>query len=174
MSGAEMHHAPDGRPVAMIVRSDFDDFAGYPPTFETEAEREWLRTHYRVASPELERTTKAHLTPDELPLQMTLLNRPAGAFVKPHYHIDEGAPRSETRHQVMVCLSGRARIGIFAREGPHVADVDLAAGDVALLYEGHSIETLEDGTRLLEIKQGPMPANPFDDNVAIETKEGAA
>jgi hypothetical protein len=168
-----MHHAADGRPVAMVVRSDFDDFGSHPPTFETDAEREWLREHYRVASPELERSTKAHLTADELPLQMTVLNRPAGAFVKPHYHLNEQPPAIETRHQVMVCLTGRARIGIFAREGDHLADADLGPGDFALLYEGHSIETLEDGTRLLEVKQGPMPRNPFDDNVPIETKEGA-
>jgi hypothetical protein len=171
MSTAEFHRAADGRTLAMVIRADFDDFASFPPTFETAEEREWLERHYRVGSAELERTTKAHLTPDELPLQMTLLNRPSGALVKPHYHINEGAPQSETRHQVMVCLTGRARIGIFAKEGPHVADVELAAGDTILMYEGHSIETLEDGTRLLEIKQGPMPANPFDDNVAITTEE---
>ncbi|MEA2177898.1 MAG: hypothetical protein QOG77_1195, partial [Solirubrobacteraceae bacterium] len=139
--------------------------------FETAEERDWLERHYQVASPELERTTKAHITPDELPLQITLLNRPAGAFVKPHYHLNEGPPDSDTRHQVMVCLTGRARIGVFAKEGEHLIDVDLAAGDFALLYEGHSIETLEDGTRLLEVKQGPMPANPLDDNVAITAAE---
>jgi hypothetical protein len=173
MSAVEMHRAADGRPVAMVVRSDFDDFASHPPTFETAAERDWLSKHYRVASPELERTTKAHLTADDLPLQMTILNRPAGAFVKPHYHVNEAPPDGDTRHQVMVCLTGRARIGIFAREGEHIADADLAPGDFVLLYEGHSIETLDDGTRLLEVKQGPMPPNPFDDNVPIETKEGA-
>ncbi len=167
MSEVELYRAPGGRPVAMVVRSDFDSFGSHPPTFATDEERTWLQEHYRVTSPELERETKAHLTPDELPLQLTVLNRPAGAFVKPHYHVNEGAAPSETRHQVMVCLSGSARIGIFAKDGPHVADVDLAAGDFALLYEGHSIETLEDGTRLLEIKQGPMPADPFADNVPV-------
>jgi hypothetical protein len=35
------------------------------------------------------------------------------------------------------------------------------------MYEGHSIETLEDGTRLLEVKQGPMPADPRADNVPL-------
>jgi hypothetical protein len=154
----------------MVVRHDFDDFGSHPPTFATDAERAWLKEHYRVASPELERETKAHLTPDELPLQVTILNRPAGSFVKPHYHTNEGPPASETRHQVMVCLSGSARVGIYAREGTHVADVELRSGDLALLYEGHSIETLEDGTRLLEIKQGPMPSDPFADNVPIGEK----
>jgi hypothetical protein len=173
MSRAEVFEAPDGRPIAMVVRRDFDDFGSYPPTFATAQERAWLREHYRVESPELERETKAHLTRDEVPLQLTVLNRPAGAFVKPHYHVNEGAAASETRHQVMVCLSGAVRIGLFAKEGPHVADVELGPGDFALLYEGHSIETLENGTRLLEVKQGPMPANPFDDNVAIAAERGA-
>lgn len=158
----------------MVVRSDFDDFGLYPPTFESDEDREWLKQNYQVESPELERQTKAHLTEDELPLQITVLNRPAGAFVRPHYHVNEGPPQSETRHQVMTCLSGSARVGLFAKEGDHLADVTLEAGDFALLYEGHSIETLEDGTRLLEIKQGPMPNDPYADNVAIEdSKEHA-
>lgn len=167
MSRAEIHRAPDGRPVGMVVRSDFDDFASHPPTFATEVEREWLANSYRVGSPELERNTKAHLTPDALPLQITVLNRPSGSLVKPHYHTNDRPPESETRHQVMVCLAGCARIGLYAKEGDHVADVDLAPGDFALLYEGHSIETLQDGTRLLEVKQGPMPADPREDNVAL-------
>jgi hypothetical protein len=167
MSRAETYHAPGGRPIAMVVRADFDDFASHPPTFADERERRWLAEHYRVESPELERTTKAHLTPDELPLQITVLNRPAGAFVKPHYHTNDRATDSETRHQVMVCLAGSVRIGLFAKEGDHVGDVVLGAGDFALMYEGHSIETLEDGTRLVEVKQGPMPADPLEDNVAL-------
>jgi hypothetical protein len=155
----------------MVVRRDFDDFASHPPTFATEAERDWLGQHYRVASPELERETKAHLTADDLPLQVTVLNRPAGAFVKPHWHLNERPPESATRHQVMVCLAGSVRIRVFAREGDHVADVVLEGGDLALLHEGHSIETLEDGTRLLEIKQGPMPDDPFADNVPLPALE---
>jgi hypothetical protein len=167
MSRAETYTAPDGRPVGLVVRADFDDFASHPPTFNDEAEREWLAEYYDVASPELERTTKAHLTPDELPLQITLLNRPEGSQVKPHYHTNDRPPDSDTRHQVMVCLTGSARIGLFAKEGNHVADVVLGPGDLALMYEGHSIESLEDGTRLVEVKQGPMPANPLEDNVAL-------
>ena len=173
MSRAETYRAPGGRPIAMVVRADFDDFASHPPTFEDERERQWLEEHYQVASPELERTTKAHLTPDELPLQITVLNRPAGALVKPHYHTNDRPAESDTRHQVMVCLAGSARIGLFAKEGDHVEDVVLAPGDFVLMFEGHSIETLEDGTRLVEVKQGPMPADPLEDNVAI-TAAGAS
>ena len=173
MSRAETYRGPDGRPVAMVVRSDFDDFASHPPTFDTAEEREWLAAHYDVSSAELERTTKAHLTPDELPLQITVLARPPGAYVKPHYHINDRPPVSDTRHQVMVCLAGAARIGVYAKEGEHVADVVVGPGDFALLCEGHSIETLEQGTRLLEVKQGPMPADPLQDNVPLATSESA-
>jgi hypothetical protein len=155
----------------MLVPHDFDDFASYPPTFDTEEEREWLRRHYRVESPELERRTKAHVTDDELPLQITILARPAGAFVKPHWHLNEQPPAGRTRHQVMICARGRARVGLFTAEGEHVDDVVLGPGDLLLMYEGHSIETLEDGTRLLEIKQGPMPADPLGDSIAIEPSE---
>jgi hypothetical protein len=174
MSQAEFYRAPDGRPVGMVVRSDFDDHASHPPTFATDSERQWLESFYRVGSPELERTTKAHLTPDELPLQITVLDRPSGSLVKPHFHTNERPPEpTDTRHQVMVCLGGLARVGLFAKEGDHVAHVDLGPGDFALLYEGHSIETLEDGTRLLEVKQGPLPADPLEDNVALDVSTTA-
>jgi hypothetical protein len=63
---------------------------------------------------------------------------------------------------------------VFAKEGDHIVDVELGTGDVVLLYEGHSIETLEDGTRLLEIKQGPMPEDPLADNVALPSVSAAA
>jgi hypothetical protein len=171
VSGVEFFRAADGRAIAMLVRSDFDDFESFPPTFATEEERAWLAEHYRVESPERERATKAHLTEDGLPLQLTILNRPSGSFVAPHYHVNERPPEGETRHQVMVCLSGAAGVGILTKEGDHVAEVVLRSGDLILLYEGHSIETLEDGTRLLEIKQGPMPANPFDDSVALAAEK---
>jgi hypothetical protein len=167
MSKAETYRTPSGRCIALVVRRDFDDFASWPPTFATERERQWLADHYSVASPDLERSSKAHLTANELPLQLTILDRPSGSLVKPHYHTNDRAPDSDTRHQVMVCIAGSARIGLFSRQGEIVGDVVLSAGDLALLYEGHSIETLEDGTRLLEVKQGPLPNDPLEDNVAL-------
>jgi hypothetical protein len=170
VSGVETYRARDGREIGLVIRADFDDFASHPPTFDTEEERAWLTRHYRVDSPELEKRTKAHVTADELPLQVTVLNRPAGAFVNPHYHTNEHAAQAATRHQVMVCLGGAVRIGLFATDGDHVEDVDLGPGDIALLYEGHSIETLEQGTRLVEVKQGPMPRNPLDDNVPLPAR----
>ena len=174
MSGVEFCNASDGRPLAMIVRRDFDDFESHPPTFATEEERDWLQRHYRVGSPELERQTKAHLTNEGLPLQITVLQRPAGTFVKPHWHVNDRAAETPSRHQVMLCLSGSAWIGVYAREGPHATDVVLRAGDLILLYEGHSVETLEDGTRLIEVKQGPTPDDPFADNIPIAAaKEGS-
>jgi hypothetical protein len=168
VTGVEYFRAGDERPIGLLVPRDFDDFESHAPTFETDEEREWLKSFYRVESPELERRTKAHITADELPLQITVLERPSGAFVKPHWHLNEGPPDVATRHQVMVCASGSARVGLFTKEGDHVADVVMTAGDLLLMYEGHSIETLENGTRLLEIKQGPMPRDPFGDSIALE------
>ena len=174
MNGVEYFRAAGGRLIGLLVPHDFDDFESHPPTFETDEEREWLKSFYRVKSPELERRTKAHITADELPLQITVLQRPAGSFVKPHWHLNERPPDVETRHQVMFCAGGSARVGLFTKEGDHVADVVMAPGDLLLMCEGHSIETLEDGTRLLEIKQGPMPQDPFGDSIALELEEQRA
>ena len=93
------------------------------------------------------------------------LNRNPGAVVNPHYHEVTERPTNTTRHQIMICRSGRMRIGVYAKEGDHAADVDLAPGDMILMYEGHRIEFLEPGTKAIEIKEGPFPETDEADKV---------
>ena len=57
----------------------------------------------------------------------------------------------------MMCQRGLGRIGVYTREGDHLGDVDLRPFDFILLLEGHSIEFVEEDTKLLEFKQGPFP-----------------
>ena len=167
VSGVEIYRARDGREIGLVIRADFDDFASHPPTFDTAEERAWLERHYRVDSPELERRTKAHVTADELPLQVTVLNRPAGAFVNPHYHTNERSPQTATRHQVMVCLGGAVRIGLFATDGDHVEDG--APGEEvvgASLHHSPVAEPGDDSIReqqaLTSIRGGQKNAAPGD------------
>ncbi|MFQ5896592.1 MAG: hypothetical protein ACE5JJ_12385, partial [Nitrospinota bacterium] len=152
--GVEYYKAPDGRTVALVIRDGFDDYAAFPPYLSSEAEQAHLREAYAGSDPEEERQTKAHITEDELPLQIVLLRRKPGAVTKPHYHVVDERPRNATRHQIMLCKSGALRIGIYSKEGTHVDTVDLGPGDLILMYEGHSIEFLKPGTRAVEIKEG--------------------
>ena len=47
---------------------------------------------------------------------------------------------------------------VVKEPGSHVADVLIKRDDLILMCEGHSIEFVDEGTKLLEIKQGPFPA----------------
>ncbi len=164
-AGVEYARAADGRTLAMVIRSRFDDYAAFPPYLDSEAERAHLAEAYSGADPETERRTKAHMTPDENPLQIVMLNRNPGAVVNPHYHRVTERPSNETRHQIMICRSGRMRVGVYSKEGERAADVELAPGDLILMYEGHRIEFLEEGTRAIEIKEGPFPETDEADKV---------
>jgi hypothetical protein len=96
------------------------------------------------------------------------LEREPGGTTMPHYHVPtEELPPLPTRHQILLCQRGRARIGIFTKEGRPLGDVILTAHDLVLMLEGHEVEFLEPKTRLIEIKQGPFPGTDADDKVDL-------
>jgi hypothetical protein len=162
--------APDDRrPIAIFIGSEFDEFDRFPPFMESEEEIRHVREAYKIADPLLERTTKAHITDNSWPLQIIVLERDPGGTTLPHYHIPtEILPELPTRHQVLVCQSGKARVGVFTRQGHSLGEVIMGPNDVVLLLEGHEVEFLEPGTRLIEIKQGPFPGTDADDKVDLK------
>lgn len=162
--------APDDRrPIAIFIGHEFDEFEKFPPFMESEEELRHVREAYKIEDPLLERTTKAHITDDSWPLQIIVLERNPGGITLPHYHIPtEALPDLPTRHQVLICQSGKARVGVFTRQGQSLGDIVLRPNDVVLLLEGHEVEFLERGTRLLEIKQGPFPGTDADDKIDLK------
>lgn len=168
------YHAPsDNRVVAILIKGDFDEFEKFPPFMDTEEERQHVREAYSVADPMLERTTKAHITDDSWPLQLVILQREPGGTTNPHYHIpDEELPPLPTRHQMLICQRGRARIGVYTTEGDALGDVILEKDDIILMLEGHDIEFLESGSRLVEVKQGPFPGTDEADKVDLRIVRG--
>jgi hypothetical protein len=159
----------DRRPIAIFLGAEFDEFDKFPPFMESEAEIRHVREAYKIEDPLLERTTKAHVTDNSWPLQIIVLERNPGGTTLPHYHIPtETLPNLPTRHQVLICQSGKARVGIFTRQGQALGEVTMRPNDVVLLLEGHEVEFLERGTRLIEIKQGPFPGTDADDKVDLQ------
>jgi hypothetical protein len=159
--------AKDGRLIGLLVPGNFSDFTSFPPLLKTAEERRHLAQAYSKVSAEREAATKAHLTADELPLQIVVLARDPGSKVNPHYHVNDPPARSATRHQIMICQSGRARIGLYTSEGEHVDSVVIGPNDLILMAEGHSIQFLDPGTRLVEIKMGPFPVTDEADKVDL-------
>jgi hypothetical protein len=156
----------DGRLIGLLVPGDFADFASFPPFVKSEAERAHLAQAYRTNA-DREALTKAHLTADALPMQIVVLARDPGSRVNPHYHVNDRPAQSDTRHQIMICQSGRARIGLYTRAGEHVDTVEIRQHDLILMTEGHSIEFVDPQTRLVEIKMGPFPETDDADKVDI-------
>ncbi len=166
--GVDYYKAADGRVIAIHVKGDFSDYAKFPPYLDTEEAQEHIRTAYAGQDIDEERNTKAHMTDDEIPLQVIVLNRHKGAITKAHYHLVEERPSvNTTRHQILLCQRGKVRVGVFTKEGDYLGDAILNPGDLILMYEGHEVEFLEDDTKLIEIKEGPFPETDDKDKVEL-------
>jgi len=78
-----------------------------------------------------------------------------GTRLGPHIH--NIAPREGLRTQEAVYVrQGRLRAYIFTEKGEPTDQITLEAGDLLIvLAGGHGYEVLEDGTVVLEVKNGP-------------------
>lgn len=167
-AGVEYYKADDGRMVAVVIRGDFADYAAFPPFVETEEERAHIESAYQVADPTVERDGKAHITPHEWPLQVIMLKRDKSATTLAHYHVLENElPPMPTRHQILICTRGALKVGVFTRQGVHLGDAVLREDDLIYMLEGHQVEFLEEGTKVIEVKQGPFPGSDAADKIDL-------
>lgn len=158
----------DNRTVAILIKADFDEYEHFPPFLDTPEERRHLEEAYSGVDPDVERRTKAHVCDDSWPLQVVMLERSPGGTTNAHYHVpNEPLQDFPTRHQILLCKRGKARIKVLTKEGHDLGDVILEPLDIILMAEGHEVEFLEPGTRLIEIKQGPFPVTDAADKVDI-------
>jgi len=165
--GVEYFRAKDGRVVGIYIKGDFDDYEKFPPYVEEDAEKDFLSDAYQLSDLQREKYTKAHVTPEDYPLQITILNRDPGAVTKAHYHENFVTYEGKYRHQILWCQRGKAAVGIYTVEGDHVGDVMLEKFDMVLVTEGHRVEFIEPDTKLLEVKQGPIPEVMADEMVVL-------
>lgn len=60
--------------------------------------------------------------------------------------------------EVLYVISGGLRADIYDESGARAAETEVYAGDILILLAGgHGYEILKNGTRVLEIKNGPYP-----------------
>ena len=95
------------------------------------------------------------LTPPESPLQVGVMERPAGYVVQPHRHPPVSLKISSVSE--FLCIErGRVKAVIYDDAWGVVGEELLTAGDaILLLAGGHSFEVLEP-CRMVEVKQGPF------------------
>jgi hypothetical protein len=78
-----------------------------------------------------------------------------GKELKAHIH-NEVRREVLWTQEVLFVRKGRLRANIFDTKQNKVAELSVEAGDVIILLRGgHGYDILEDGTQVLEIKNGP-------------------
>lgn len=94
---------------------------------------------------------------DEEYIQVGKWNYQNGKELLAHKH--NAVPRTFQRTQEVVYVrTGKIAARIYDEEGKLVERVELESGDtIVLLAGGHGYDILEDGTKVLEIKNGPYP-----------------
>ncbi len=99
------------------------------------------------------------LTPTEFPLQVGLIqskNEPRE--VKAHIHRNFKYDVSTTQELIYV-IKGGARAIIYDDNFKEVDVIELKKGDFMLQVSGGHSFDIEEGSRLLEVKQGPYPGD---------------
>jgi len=85
-----------------------------------------------------------------------------GVRLQPHVHNE--VRREITRTQEVIFVkSGRVAASIFDENDTLVEKIELNPGDTLILLKGgHGYEILENGTQVLEVKNGPYPGAEVD------------
>ncbi|MDO8648423.1 MAG: hypothetical protein Q7R81_01440 [Candidatus Peregrinibacteria bacterium] len=98
------------------------------------------------------------LTEQTSPMQVGLMERPAGHAVKAHQHPPQKFDVGRLS-EFLYIEKGKIHVHVFDEEWKELADQILNAGDfLVFLRGGHSIDMLEP-TRMIEVKQGPFPGD---------------
>lgn len=85
-----------------------------------------------------------------------------GKKLKAHIH-NEVVREVVWTQEVLFVRSGKLRANIFNTSEEKVAELEVNAGDlIILLRGGHGYDILEDGTQVLEIKNGPYVGPDLD------------
>jgi len=104
------------------------------------------------------------LTSNDQPFQLGVSFYPAGDVIKGHAHL-ERTTTVESIQEFILVSEGRMRVHLFDDEDKHVEETVLEKGDsILLLAGGHGFDILE-GTKLVEVKQGPYDGKTKDKRV---------
>jgi hypothetical protein len=96
------------------------------------------------------------ITPNELFIQVGSWWYPEGKKLASHVHKDFERKAMRTQEMTYV-KKGSMRVLLYDEEQNYIQDFILYEGDLAIfVYGGHGYEILEDGTKVIEAKNGPF------------------
>jgi hypothetical protein len=90
-------------------------------------------------------------------IQVGIWGYAQGQVLRPHVH-QEVAREAPLTQEVLYVRRGSLEARVYNRDEQVVETLVAREGDIlAMLYGGHGYTILEDGTQVLEIKNGPYP-----------------
>lgn len=99
---------------------------------------------------------------DEDFIQVGVWGYDAGKELKAHIHNEVNREVFWTQ-EVLFVKTGKLRADIFDTSEKKVAELQVEAGDIIILLRGgHGYDIIEDGTQVLEIKNGPYVGPDLD------------
>ena len=97
------------------------------------------------------------VSPDHFPFQVGLHHRKKDEKVKAHFHKPFPELRNFPVQEFFYVISGRVKFELHdeQEQDRKVGEVVLEKGDTIILNTGHAVTFLEEGTQVVELKQGP-------------------
>ena len=95
-------------------------------------------------------------------MQVGVWGYSAGKELKAHIH-NEVTREVLWTQEVIFVRNGKIRANIYDTKENKVAELEVGAGDIIILLRGgHGYDILEDGTQVLEVKNGPYVGPDLD------------
>lgn len=95
-------------------------------------------------------------------IQVGVWGYPAGKELKAHIH-NEVIRQVFWTQEVLFIRKGRLRVHIYCLNEIKITEFEASAGDILIMLRGgHGYEILEDGTQVLEVKNGPYVGADLD------------
>ena len=97
-------------------------------------------------------------------LQIGYMNLKKGEILKPHIHKPQNKIITENQ-EVLYIISGKMKVTFYNNSPQKICESILTDGDlIVLLTGGHGFKFLE-GTRMIEVKQGPYTGRDNDKTI---------
>lgn len=96
------------------------------------------------------------LTPDETFIQAGTWWYQKGKDLRSHEHIINERIVERTQETIVI-LSGKVRVDLYGENKEIFHQEELSAGDVGIILKsGHGYHIMENGTKIVEVKNGPF------------------
>lgn len=99
---------------------------------------------------------------DDEYIQVGIWGYSAGKELKAHIH-NEVTREVLWTQEVIFVRKGKIRANIYDTKEQKIAELEVGAGDIIILLRGgHGYDIIEDGTQVLEVKNGPYVGADLD------------